>query len=203
MSRHRKDPLRPLTEEEQGVLPQIARSQSDPATQVARAKILLAVAAGATYQGAAQRAGRRSNDAVSQLISRFNQEGLAALAPRHGGGAVPRYGCAERARILAEVQRPPDCEADGTATWSLSTLQQALRRAPDGFPTISTYTIWQLLHEAGYRWQPTRTWCPTGTALRQRKHGVVLVTDPAAEAKKTDRNGLYAVGGDGAARVVS
>ena len=86
MTRRRKDPLRPLTQEERETLEQIARASSEPASHVARAKALLAVAKGKTYGAAAQAAGRRSNDAVSQLVSRFNQEGMAAVEPRHGGG---------------------------------------------------------------------------------------------------------------------
>jgi transposase len=184
MSRRRKDPLRPLTAQEQTVLTQIARAQSEPASHVARAKMLLAVAAGKTYQAAAESAGRRSNDAVSQLVSRFNQEGLAALAPRHGGGPQVQYGAAERDRILAEVRRQPERAQDGAATWTLSLLQQALRQAPDGLPTVSTYTIWCVLREAGLSWQASRSWCTTGTVKRKRQAGVVTVTDPDAEAKK-------------------
>lgn len=185
MSRRRKDPLRPLTDEELTVLEQIARARSEPASHVARAKMLLAVAGGKTYQAAAEAAGRKSNDAVSQLVSRFNQEGLAALAPRHGGGPAVEYGPAERERILAEVRRAPDRERDGTATWTLSTLQRALRQAPDGLPKVSTYTIWRVLHEAGCSWQKSRTWCETGKVKRKRKAGIVTVTDPHAEAKKS------------------
>ena len=58
MTRRRKDPLRSLTEEERTILEQIARSQSEPASHVARAKMILAVADGATYQRAAEAAGR-------------------------------------------------------------------------------------------------------------------------------------------------
>jgi hypothetical protein len=87
MSRIRKDPLRSLTEEERSVLKQIGRAQGEAASYVARAKSLLAVAEGKSYGEAARAAGRQSNDAVAQLVSRFNREGLAALAPRHGGGA--------------------------------------------------------------------------------------------------------------------
>ena len=78
------------------------------------------------------------------------------------------------------------CETweDGTATWSLSTLQRALRRAPDGLPGVSTYTIRDVLHQAGYRFGRTRSWCPTGRARRKRKSGVVEVIDPDAVAKK-------------------
>jgi len=185
MTRRQKDPLRPLTDEERMVLIQISRAQSEPASHVARAKALLAVADGASYTAAARAAGRRSNDAVSQLVSRFNREGLVAIEPRHGGGPETIYGVEERKRILAEFERQPDREKDGTATWSLSTLQRVLREAPDGLPSVSTYTIGRALHEAGWTWQKDRTWCKTGTVTRKRKGVAVEVTDPEAEGKKT------------------
>ncbi len=134
MTYRKVDPLRVLTDEERDVLTQISRSASEPASHVARAKALLAVADGKNYTEAAHAAGRRAGDAVAQLVSRFNREGLAALAPRHGGGSQPIYGSAERGRILREARRTPDRELDGTATWSLTTLQRALRQAEDGLP---------------------------------------------------------------------
>lgn len=185
MPRPQKDPLRPLTVDEQAGLERRSRSHTEPAAQVARAKALLAVAAGHRFTEAAYLAGRRSGDAVAHLVRRFNREGLAALEPGHGGGQPKRYTQDEQARILQEVGRAPDREADGTATWSLVTLQRALRRAPDGLPGISTATIWGVLHEAGFRWGTDRSWCQTGTALRRRKRGVVTVTDPDTTAKKT------------------
>ena len=185
MTRRQNDPLRPLTGEEQAALEALSRAQSEPASHVARATAVLAVAAGQSYTAAARTAGRRSGDAVAQLVTRFNQEGLAAIVPRHGGGASTRYGAAERARILAEVRRTPDHEVDGTATWSLSTLQRALRQAPDGLPGVSTYTIWCVLRGSGRHWQQSRSWCETGVVVRQRKSGPVVVTDPDAAPKKS------------------
>jgi transposase len=185
MTRRREDALRPLTDEEREVLERISRAQNEHAVHVARAKSLLAVANGATYEAAARAAGRRSNDAVSQLVSRFNKDGLAALETRHGGGPEVIYGVEERKRILAEFERTPDREQDGTATWSLTTLQRALREAPEGLPDVSTYTVWRVLHDAGWTWQKDRTWCKTGTVQRKRKAGIVEVTDPEAEGKKT------------------
>jgi len=185
MSRHKKDPLRPLTDAERLALTQLSRSQAAPAVQVARATMILSVAAGDDYQQAARAAGRRSGDAVSHLVARFNAEGLAATSPRHGGGRSPVYDLAARERVLAEVNRTPTPDADGTATWSLGTLKKALRSAPDGLPRVSTYTIWQVLHGAGYSHQLTRTWCPTGTALRRRKAGAAVVIDPDAGSKKS------------------
>src|SRR4051812_37026778 len=107
---------------------------------------------------------------------------------RAGGGGRPlRYAEPRRRRILAEAARVPDRERDGTATWSLGTLRRALRHAEDGLPTVSTYTIWRTLREAGLSWQRSRTWCSTGTVSRKRRDGgaAVAVTDVDAAAKKT------------------
>jgi transposase len=183
MGHPQKEPLRPLTVFERDVLQQVARSQSEPAAAVARAQALLAVADGARFTDAARAAGRRSGDGVALLVRRFNRKGLAALERQPGGGPVTQYGPAEKARILREFARPPDREQDGTATWSLTTLQHALRQAEDGLPTVSTYVILTTLHEAGYTWQESRTWCRTGTVKRKRKEGVVEVTDPCAAEK--------------------
>jgi transposase len=185
MTRRKKDPLRALTDDEYNWLVRVARSQAEPAAHVARAKALLAVASGYSYTDAARAAGRRSGEAVSHLVSRFNREGLAALEPRHGGGPPTIYAHAERERILAEVRRKPHRERDGTASWSLTTLRRALREAPDGLPAVSTHTIWKVLKEAGYDWQKDRSWCETGVVERKRKGKVVEVIDPDATAKKS------------------
>jgi len=184
MSRIRKNPLRPLTDQERQFLEQLVHARSERADVVTWAKELLAVASGQTYIQAAAIAGRRSSEAVSQLVARFNRDGLAALQPHGKGGPKPTYDAAARQRILAEARRTPDPQRDGTATWSLMTLRHALRRAPDGLAHVSTYTIGQVLHAAGFRWVAARSWCDTGKAVRRRRSGTVTVTDPDVEAKK-------------------
>ena len=185
LARRHTDPLRALTTDERATLERVSRAISARADRVARAKALLAVAEGASFTTAAIAAGRRSGDGVAQLVARFNRLGLAALDSRHGGGPPVHYGPAERERILREFRRPPDREQDGTAVWSLTTLQRALRRAPDGLPGVSTWTILMALHEAGYTFQRDRTWCQTGTATRARKDGTRgAVTDPETTPKK-------------------
>jgi hypothetical protein len=62
-------------------------------------------------------------------------------------------------------------------------LQRALRRS--GLPQVGTSTIRRVLQAAGSSYQRTRTWCPTGTAHRKRKSGVVTVIDPKTEEKRT------------------
>ena len=184
MVRPQQTPLRPLTDHERTTLAQVARSGAERADRVARAKELLAVADGAPFTDAARAAGRRSGDAVAALVARFNATGLAALTARPGGAPPIEYGPAETARILREARRPPDRARDGTATWSLTTLQKALRRAPDGLPKVSTFTILRVLHDAGFTWQKDRTWCETGVVQRKRKTGVVEVLDPDAVGKR-------------------
>src|SRR5881398_3902362 len=182
MSRQQKDPLRPLTADERQELTRLSRSLSAP---VERARAFLAIAEGASYTAAAHQVGRRHNETISAWVSRFNRDGLAAVRPGHGGGPRIRYGAEAQQRILAEWARMPQREQDGTATWSLSLLQKALRQADDGLPRVSTYTICRTLHEAGLSWQKSRTWCETGVVMRKRKHGVVRVSDPDALAKKS------------------
>jgi len=185
MTRKQKDPLREITGEERRWLKRMSRSSSEPASHVARAKAILSVAEGGTYTAAAQAAGRKSADAVSQWVQRFNEAGIGAIRPRHGGGPAVKYDATARQRILAQARGCPDPQQDGTATWSLLSLQKALRKAEDGLPKVSTHTIGKALHEAGLSWQRTRSWTQTGQVVRQRKGKQVMVIDGDAEAKKT------------------
>src|ERR1051326_3174329 len=173
MARPAKEPLRALTQAERTQLEVLARSRSAPADQIARAKQVLCVAEGADFTQAAKQAHRRCRQAVARLVCRFNGEGMAAIFGHHGGGPQIEYGPEQKARILKEFTRTPDREQDATATWSLSTLQRALRKAPDGLARVSTYVLLQTLHEAGYTWQQDRTWCLTGVVQRVRKDGIV------------------------------
>ncbi|WP_245595905.1 hypothetical protein [Gloeobacter kilaueensis] len=77
--------------------------------------------------------------------------------PRPRPGRTPIYSPSDRQCILDSFARPPQREGDSTATWTVSTLQRALRQAPDGLPDVSGYTVWKVLVEAGYRWQRTRS----------------------------------------------
>ncbi len=177
-----KERLRPLTREEQAALVTVAKASSERVDRVRRATALLAMAEGQTFTEAAERAGFRSHTAVAGLVSRFNRRGLAVLTTAAGRGRKPTYDPAARARIVAMAQRPPDRRRDGTATWSLSTLERSLRR--EAFPDLGATTIRRVLEVAGSSYQKTRTWCPTGTAQRVRKTGVVQVVDPQTEQKR-------------------
>lgn len=184
MTRQQKHPLRELTCEEQQYLEKVSRAQSESASRVVRAKLVLAVAEGVNYTDAAHSVGRRSGDAVGKLVARFNAEGIAALNVRHGGGPRIVYGSEQRSKILAAIQQEPDRLSEGTATWSLTTLQRSLRKEESDLAKVSTYTLHNVLKESGWSWQKNRSWCKTGNVMRKRKAGVVEVVDPDGEAKK-------------------
>ena len=174
--------LRPLTIAEQRELTAITQASSERLDRVRRATAVLAVAGGRSFAAAARAAGYRSPQAVTYLVRRFNGVGLTALQIAVGRGRHPTYGAAARARIVATAQRSPDRKVDGTATWSLSTLERTVRR--EGLPRVGATTIRRVLRDAGSSYQRTRTWCPTGTAQRKRKSGVARVVDPLTEEKR-------------------
>ena len=184
MSHPIAQPLRPLTEPEREALQRVRRAPSETVIRHQRAMALLAVADGMSLIEAARTAGWRVHDTVTRLIRRFNERGLAALDDLPRSGHPRSYGPTERARIEHELRRSPLLQADGTATWSLTTLQRTLREAPDGLPQVSTFTILHSIHEAGYTWQQNRTWCKTGTTLHKGKHGVEERHDPYTQEKK-------------------
>ena len=177
-----REPLRPLTDAERTALERIAGSSSERIDHVRRAIALLVVDERRVYAHAAQESGLRSITTVADLVARFNRHGLGAIRIARGRGRKPTYEAAERAQMVATAQREPDRRMDGTGTWSLSTLQRTLRQG--GLAQVGTSTIRRVLQDAGSSYQRTRTWCPTGTAQRKRKAGVVTVTDPNTERKR-------------------
>jgi len=177
-----REPLRAMSTADQAALQRIVNSSSERIDHVRRAPALLAVARGEAFIQAARQAGLRSGTTVADLVARFNRHGLAAVRIAAGRGRKPTYTPEARARIVATAQRQPTRRTDGTATWSLSTLQRSLRQA--GLPQVGTSTIRRVLQDAGSSYQRTRTWCPTGTAQRKRKAGVATVVDPNTEAKR-------------------
>src|SRR3982750_1197294 len=109
--------------------------------------------------------------ALLAVVEGQSYTAAAHLVGREAGDTVARWG--------AGFPR------DGPAAWAPTTLRDALRRAEEGVPGISTYTVGRALHAAGYSWQKGRSWCETGVVVRKRKYtGPITVTDPDAAAKR-------------------
>ena len=177
-----REPLRPLTDAERQQLATLVRARSERVDVQQRAVALLAVAEGQSCEAAARRAGYAHGYSVSRLLQRVNARGLAALEIAPGRGRKPTYPASDRQRILDTLQEAPERVRDQSAAWSLSLLQRRLRAS--SLPQDSRDTAHQTLRQAGYSWQRTRSWCPTGTARRKRQGGVVTVTDPQAAVNR-------------------
>lgn len=183
MSARQTTILRPLTADERTTLERIVRATSERHDYQQRATALLAVTTGRSFAAAARQVGWTTGASVRALIQRFNARGLAALAIAPGRGPKPRYDQAARAALTTLVATAPDRQTDGTAVWSLTTLARAAQRRPH-LAHIGRSTIRRILQSSGVSYQHTRSWCPTGTAKRVRKEGIVVVTDPETEEKK-------------------
>ncbi len=181
MGRPVKEGLRSFTKPEEQELQRVMKATSERIDSVRRAKALLAVAAGKSRTKASQEAGL-SREGVTQVVKGFNQRGLDILSIATGRGRKLTYTSQQQARIVAQLQREPNRKADQTATWSLMTLRAALRKTD--LPEIAAETIRQVLHEAGYSYQRTRSWVRTGYALRKRKSGTVTTYDQETPEKK-------------------
>ena len=101
MTRRQKDPLRPLTEEERKLLARISRSHAEPASHVARAKALLAVADGMSYTAAAKAAGRRDR----------------AMPSPNWSGALTEKDSPRSSRATVAAQLPSTPPKSTSASW--------------------------------------------------------------------------------------
>ena len=155
MGRHQKRPLRPLTREENDELQRIASSKVERVERIRRARAVLAVAGGESFTQAARTARMRSSSGIAAIVQRFHDRGMSALDTVPGAGRHPIYSLSQRGLILEEVER----EMVRNPLWSLSSLEEALRRSSNGAPRVSAKTIGQVLRDAGYVWVPaTHTW---------------------------------------------
>jgi EmrB/QacA subfamily drug resistance transporter len=166
--------------------PEKTAAPSERVDVVRQAQAIPAVHVGHPSTQAAHAAGFQSGDSVRWLVERFNWRGLASLTLATGRGRQAPCTAAQRERIVQELQRAPDHHADSTATWSLKMLERALGRG--ALPQVSVSTIRVVLHETGYRFGRPRTWCPTGTAVRQRHGRPVTIPDPRAEGNSARLN---------------
>ena len=67
---------------------------------------------------------------------------------------------------------------------------RSLRR----LPRVSTFTILYTLHEAGYSWQKSRTWCETGKPLRKKDGRVEESYDEYTQEKTAMIERAYVIG---------
>jgi len=108
-----------LNESQREELTRWAHSRTLPAGDVFRAKLILSLADGMTYEQVVSALGT-TKPTIARWKARFEQAGIAGLEPRHKGSQPRSATPAVQARVIRRVQqRPPD----GSTHWSAENLR--------------------------------------------------------------------------------
>src|SRR5215470_7333035 len=154
-----------LIPEQREDLQRWAQSRTLPAGDVFRARLILALADGATYSQIMQTL-QTTAPTISRWKQRFEEEGMAGLDPHHKG-SQPRVATAVvQARIARKTQQKP---SDGSTHWSCRKMAEAL-----GLSKSTVQRIWRRV-----RLKP------------HRLDRYMASNDPRFEEKATDIIGLY------------
>ena len=154
-----------LSNEDRAYLTQIASSRVRRAGEAFRARLILALADGQTYEGIAQKL-QTSAPTIVRWKGRFDEEGMEGLVPRYRGSRVRVATAGVQARVLKKLQQKPP---DGSTHWSCRKMARVLR--------LSKSTV-------------QRIWA----RARVKPHRLERYTashDPEFESKAADIIGLY------------
>ena len=154
-----------LTDSQQVELSRIVQSRSLPAGYVFRARLILMLAKGNSYNIIKERL-RTTAPTISRWKQRFLAAGLDGLDTSHPGQPASVLTPKLRARILSATRRNP---RDGSTHWSCRRLAAEL-----GISKDAVHRVWQ---EAGLK--------------PHRLERYMASDDPDFEAKAADIIGLY------------
>ena len=154
-----------LTDIQQLELSRIAQSRSLPAGYVFRARLVLMLAEGASYN-VIKRHLRTTAPTISRWKQRFLASGVDGLDTSHPGQSASVLTAKLRARILSATRRKPK---DGSTHWSCRKLAAELGVSKD-----AVHRVWK---EAGLK--------------PHRLERYMASDDPDFEAKAADIIGLY------------
>jgi transposase len=155
----------PLTSDQRSELNSIAQSRSLPAGYVFRAKLILMLAEGASFNTIKHRL-QTSAPTIIRWKQRFLESGLDGLDTYHPGQQATILTPALRARILSATRKKP---SDGSTHWSCRKLATALGVSKD-----AVHRVWK---EAGLK------------PHRLERH--LASDDPELESQAADILGLY------------
>ena len=158
------DPVQ-LTPSGRMALEKRTRSRQARADDARRARVILMLADGETYEAIQQEVGC-SPTYITRWKGRFQKSGLAGLYARHRGRKPTSLTAAVQARIMEATRRPP---TDGSTHWTTRKLARHLR-----LPHMTVHRAW-----AQARLKP------------HRMDRYMASDDPNFETKAADVIGLY------------
>jgi len=111
-----------ITDEQRSELSKWAASRTLPAGDVFRARLILAMAEGETYQRIMTSL-QTSAPTISRWKQRFEQAGVEGLDPQHKGSQPRVADPALQAKMARKMQQKP---SDGSTHWSCRKMAEAL-----------------------------------------------------------------------------
>jgi len=146
-----------LTRQQHSALSSLAQSRSLPAGYVFRAKLILMLAEGASFN-AIKRQLQTTAPTIVRWKQRFRRHGLDGLDTCHPGQKPRVLTPALHARILSTTRRKP---SDGSTHWSCRKLAAALGVSKD-----AVHRVWQ---EAGLKPHRLERYMATAALARTRR----------------------------------
>lgn len=151
--------------EDQEAVEAIARSRTEEARLVERARIIVGCLEGRPVVEIAREIRTRPNTVIAWR-HRFAETGVDGLRDRPRSGKPVEYGAEFRNKVLALLETAPP---KGQGCWDGPSVARVLK--------VSVYAVWRLLRKEGICLSRQRSWC--------------VSTDPEFAAKAADIVGLY------------
>ena len=161
----RKAPILKCSDNDRKALEQLARSRTEEARMVERAKIILKCLEGERVHKIAKDLHVRPNTVI-EWRRRFEKDGIKGLKDRPRSGKPVSYGAKFRKDVLDSLELPPPA---GQARWDGPAVAKHLDTSVDA--------VWRLLRKEGICLSRQRSWC--------------VSTDPEFIPKAADIVGLY------------
>lgn len=148
--------VRDLRPDEGNALLRLARGSKSP-IEVRRAQVLIASDQGMKASAIGELY-HLSTDYVRKIIHAFNRDGMESVKVRYTNGGRPsRFSAEERSMVVEVATMPPRVLGRPFTHWSLRKLRDYLvqtRTVPD----IAHEQVRQILSQAGFSLQRTKTW---------------------------------------------
>lgn len=150
--------IREITAEEKQNIERLAKSRTEPARIVQRAKVIRAMLIDPSLPAgqSARLAGYESEAAGWRIVKHFNAAGIAGLEDEPRSGRPRTHPEGVRSALVSLATQKPESLGYPFKLWTLERLQTAFQER-EGLH-LSDSTIWEWLAEEGLEWKRQESW---------------------------------------------
>jgi len=150
--------VREVTTEEKQKIERLAKSRTEPARLVQRAKVIQAMLEDPSLPSgqAGRLVGYQSEAAGWRIVKHFNTQGLAGLEDEPRSGRPRTHPESVRSALVSLATQKPEGIGYPFKLWTLERLQTAFKER-EGLH-LSDSTIWEWLAEEGLEWKRQESW---------------------------------------------